>query len=388
MITISNFKDILTSKTGGKPLGKIPNFYSMLYQAMLEMKSKTDIPSAIRTVQLTNPIYTNVNDYAIPSDVTLGGIINLRPIEEDNSFYDYNRGNQRQLGIEKKYGVQNKYATKHNNGIQYLFIDTNTTLPVVINDCESLTSNGTVALYGSSTNLQLDRLQKVSGGASISFANGASSSNGITITGLTAVDLSSQNDMLANVYIPTITNLSGIQLVLGQSASAYYTGAVSTDFFGNALKVGWNFIRIPKTSFTVGLGSPTWTNVTYARVELIGTFTVATEGWRVDSLLAQVGALYEMDYYSNLQFQSVTGTRLDKPSQDADYILLQDDELALFLGYFIEIMAVDLKQLGAGIDVQAYGGARLVDATLQFKIKYPSLRQLAQQTYGYKPYIT
>ena len=76
-------------KTGGKPVSKIPNFYSMLYQAMLMVKSQVDLPSSIRTQQLVNPIYSDVDYYVVPSDLGMMAIINLRPIKPDTSYYDY-----------------------------------------------------------------------------------------------------------------------------------------------------------------------------------------------------------------------------------------------------------------------------------------------------------
>lgn len=387
MITISEFKDILISKAGGKPLGKIPNFYSMVYQAMIDMKAKVDLPSAIRTVQLTNPIYSEIDNYTLPNDVQLGAILNLRPITPDSSFYDYGRANSRQLKIEQKFGTQNKYAIRNNNGMQYLFVDTKTTSPLVIHSCDSLTNNGAVTEVGVSNSVAVDTLQKISGGASLTFNSGVGSSNGLQVIGMTAIDLTTQKDILLQVYAPSVSNFTGIQVRIGQSGSDYYTGAVASDFFGDALKVGWNLVKIPKASFMVGGGTPTWSNVTWVAVDLLGTLG-AVNGWRLDSILAQVGSIYEIDYYSNLQFLNNLGVRKAKPTDDADTIILQDDELSLFLGYFIEIMAVDLKQAGAVIDVQEYGGAKLIANTNEFKFKYPSQRQLPQTTYGHKPYIT
>lgn len=387
MLQISNFKDIILSKAGGKPLGKIPNFYSMLFQAMTELRSKTDIPSSIRTTQLTNPIYSDVDTYPLPIDVTLGGIINLRPITADDSFYDFNRLGQRQYKVEQKYNVANRYATRNINGVQYLMLNNTTTSPTIINTCDSLTANGTVGLFGLATNLLSDSLQKVAGIASISFQANIGASNGIQITGMTAINASSLNDFLAYVYLPTLTNVTGVRLSYGQSASAYYTASIATDFFGNALSLGWNLIKIPKTSFGVGAGSPNWTSVTFLRAEILGTFATAVDGFRFDAFSVQSGSLYEIDYYSNYQFQSMAGTRLDKPTADTDYIIVTDDELSLFLGFFLEIMSVDLKQSGAVIDVQEYGGARLIEKTAEFKIKFPSQRQLPTTNYGYRPYI-
>ena len=147
MITVAQLKDILGSKTGGKPVSKIPNFYSMLYQAMLMVKSQVDLPSSIRTQQLVNPIYSDVDYYVVPQDLGMMAIINLRPIKPDTSYYDYHNFSQRQFTIENKFdstsNFTRRYSIKYKDGTPYILISGIGEVPVVINNCESLTANGT-----------------------------------------------------------------------------------------------------------------------------------------------------------------------------------------------------------------------------------------------------
>lgn len=390
MISITNFKDIILSKSGGKPLAKIPNFYSMLYEAMLEVKSNVDLPSAIRTQTLTNPLYTDVQNYVIPNDITLNGIINIRPITADTSMYDFTSISARQFRVESKFqtdGLPPRYASRYKDGIQSLLINANTTSPVLINACESLTVSGTWALFGVSTTLALDSLVKAVGTSSISFTCGVGSSNGVQVTSMPAVDVSNETDLLLYVYIPNATALAsvtGIRYSIGQNTSNYYSATVTTDFFGNALAVGQNLIKIPRTSFAVGLGSPTF-NLTFARVEILGTFATAQSGFHVDNLVGQIGALYEMDYYSDYQFVDISGNRIAKPTADTDQLVLQGDEIKLFKRAFVEIMATDLKQAGATVDLTVYGTSKLSNEYEMFKFKYPSQRQLVTTQYSKRP---
>jgi len=182
MVSITDFKDILISKSGGKPLGKVSNFYSILWQAMSKVKKNVDLPSAMRTVQLTNPVYTDVRMYPLPSDVSLNGIIALRPIVPNDSYYDFTNLNQRQFNNEVKFdynSLSKLYGIRNINGVQYLLINDITTTPVLIQNCDSLTTMGTVALLGVSTDLAVDPLQKVTGANSFSFATGIGAANGI-----------------------------------------------------------------------------------------------------------------------------------------------------------------------------------------------------------------
>jgi len=389
MVSITDFKDILISKSGGKPLGKVSNFYSILWQAMSKVKKNVDLPSAMRTVQLTNPVYTDVRMYPLPSDVSLNGIIALRPIVPNDSYYDFTNLNQRQFNNEVKFdynSLSKLYGIRNINGVQYLLINDITTTPVLIQNCDSLTTMGTVALLGVSTDLAVDPLQKVTGANSFSFATGIGAANGIDGTLIAPIDLSAQNDILAYVYLPTLTNVSGVQFGLGQDSSNYFSGATATDFFGNALKVGWNLVRVPRTSFAITAGAPTWTGVDYWRYEVLGTAVAATAGFRLDSFTGNLGSLFEIDYYSDYQFITATGTRVVKPTGDTDLIVISNsDELDLFTDQFIEIMTVDLKQQGVTVDYQAYGGNRLLASYEAFKFKFPSQRQLMKTIYGTSP---
>ena len=389
MITVSQLKDILGSKAGGKPISKIPNFYSMLYQAMIMVKGQVDLPSSIRTQQLVNPIYSDVDYYVVPSDLGMGAIINLRPITPDTSYYDYHNFSQRQFTIENKFdsttNFTRRYAIKYQDGVPYILISGIGEVPVVINNCESLTANGTFAVYGVASDIALDTVQKYSGNGSISFKVNNGSDQGIQNTDMTSIDLTEENDIFYAVYMPTVTGVTGVRLGIGQSTGSYYTATSTTDFFGNALHTGWNLISVAKSAFTAGVGSPTWTGVIFARFEVLGTFAVGTTGFRFDNLVANVGVLMEFDYYSDYSFASSSMAFKAIPTSDSDLIVMDATELPLLINQFTEIMAVDLKQSGATIDYSAYGGKNLRDMYDQFKIDFPSQRQLMITKYSNRP---
>jgi len=383
MITITQFKDILISKSGGKPLGKVANFYSILWQAMMKVKKNVDIPSAMRTAQLTNPVYTDIKQYPLPADVSLNGICTLRPIIPNDVYYDFANVNQRQLGVEEKFNyTSRRYGVRNINGTQMLKIEDNTTSPTVISAGDTVTG---VTAIGVTTNIALNYLQVKSGTSSVSFDVGIGTSNGIKGTLTTAVNLSTSKDILMWLYLPTATRFSAVTIKIGQSTAAYFTGTTAVDFFGNALVDGWNLVRIPVSSFTTGAGSPNWTSVTYWEVDIVGTYASVVAGFCIDSLVGQVGALYEIDYYSDYQFQSLAGTRIAKPTTDTDSIIIAGDEIDLFLDQFIEIMTIDLKQQGVQVDYQEYGGNKLQASYLDFKIKHPSMRQLMTTQYAVNP---
>lgn len=389
MITVAQFKDILGSKTGGKPISKIPNFYSMLYQAMLMVKSQVDLPSSMRTQQLVNPIYSDVDYYVVPQDLGMMAIVNLRPITPDDSYYDYHNFSQRQFTIENKFdsasNFTRRYAIKYQDGVPYILISGIGEVPFVINNCESLTANGTWGAYGVASAVALDTMQMYSGNASITFTVNAGGAQGLQNSNMTSVDLTEENDIFYAVYLPTTTGVTGVRLGIGQSTGAYYTATSTTDFFGNALHTGWNLISVAKSAFTAGVGSPTWSGVVFAQFEVLGTFATSTSGFRFDNLVANVGVLMEFDYYSDYSFASSSMAFKAMPTADSDYIVMDATELPLLINQMTEIMAVDLKQSGATVDYSAYGGKNLRDMYDQFKIDFPSQRQLMITKYANRP---
>lgn len=388
MIQISTFKSLISSKLGGKPVSKMSSFYSTLFEAMIRVKGAVDLPSSIRTTQLTNPVYSNIDKYVIPSDLGMQGIINLRPITPDNSFYDYQNFSQRQFGIENKYDTHSftkRYALRYQDGVPYLNISGTGTAPTIISDCESLTSNGSWGVYGVSSDIGVDSLQVYAGTSSLAFTVNAGGAQGIENSTLSAVDLSLQNDIFFAVYLPTLTGFTGVRMSLGQSTGQYYVATATSDFFGNALKVGWNLVRISKSSFSAGVGSPVWTGIIFSRLEILGTFTVSTSGFRLDNLVANVGILMEIDYYSDYSFASSSMSFKEMPTDDSDYIVMDGTELPLLINQFIEVAAVDLKQNGAATDYSAYGGKVLKDMYDEFKLQYPSQRQLMITKYSNRP---
>ena len=93
----------------------------------------------------------------------------------------------------------------------------------------------------------------------------------------------------------------------------------------------------------------------------------------------------EFDYYSDYSFASSSMAFKAMPTSDSDYVVMDGTELPLLINQFTEIMAVDLKQSGASVDYSAYGGKNLKDMYDQFKIDFPSQRQLMITKYSNRP---
>lgn len=378
-IPLSTLKNALLSKTGARALSSISNLNSVLYEVVSTIRSNIDLPSSIRVEQLTQPLYTSPNAYILPDDCDLEALIQLRPVTKDALQQYYNMEYPSQFLVERR---TNRLAVSHKDGKQYLLSSVATTSPVVIHSCEDNSTNGVWNAGGNVTNVAVDTLQKIQGAGSISFDVGLLTNNYIENTTMTSVDLDEYKAILFWVYLPSVpVALTSFTLRLGQDSSNYYSASVSQTFFGSALSEGWNLLSINKSSFAA-TGSPDWDGIVYSRFIIDGNFTSALSGVRLDSIIANIGELFEIEYYSTYQFVGNTGARKLIPDAASDSIILHDKEYPLFLRQFSEITGVDIRPASAGMEVSVYGGNSIQRMYQTFREKFPSRKMIQATDYG------
>lgn len=378
-IPLSTLKNALLSKTGARALSSIGNLNSVLYEVISTMRLNVDLPSSIRVQQLTQPLYTSPNAYILPNDFDLEALIQLRPVTKDVLQQYYNMEYPSQFLIERK---TNRLAISHKDGEQYLLSSVQTTAPITIHSCEDNTTNGTWVAGGNVTNVEADTLQKIQGKGAISFDVGNLTNNYIENTTITPVDLTPYKSVLFWVYLPSVPDgLTGFTVRVGQDSVNYFSGSVSQTFFGTAIAQGWNLFSIGIENM-VATGLPALSGVDYVRLTVDGNLSVATKGFKLDSIIANIGEMFEIEYYSTYQFIGLDGTRKIMPNQASDSIILHDKEYPLFLRQFSEITGVDIRPASAGMEVSVYGGNSLQRQYMAFKERYPSRRMMQMTDYG------
>jgi len=200
-------------------------------------------------------------------------------------------------------------------------------LESVINECDSLTANGTWAVVAgtAATNITRDATNYVNGSASLNFdfdTSGATAS--INNTDMNDVDLTDfeGQDVFAWVYIPSIgTSITNFILRWGSDDTAnYYTTTVTTNNEGQAFYVGWNLLRFAwPTSAT---GSPSITAVDSLRfiVTLGSTPGSAITDWRLDFVVARRGEINDVLYYSKYGWQDSDETYKENATATTDFL--------------------------------------------------------------------
>lgn len=388
MITISELKDILVSKAGGKPLSKVSNFYALCYQAMYRLKGKVDLPSSLKSAELYNPIYTGVNRYILPQDVALGKIIGVRPIIEKNTdIYFNDRISGGQFNNELKYNYLDRYTVLNKDGEQSILINKEISQPLVIHNCDDNTSNGTFTTLTGAENLEINTLKVKSGDGSISFDLTASD-GGIENALLNSINISDYKDLLFYIDIPDVTNLDSVTFKIGNNSLQHKYSVVTKNFDNKSIQKGENLIKIRIKNLIEfnNLLLTDLTNIRYISISLQmkPTFTSPIKEIIVDNIVAVTGALYKIDYYSIYQFKDVNGIWKKMPTIDSDYLMLTEDEIDLYTDFLTSLISIDIKQTGSANDISFYGGNELLLKISDFRRKNPSMIQHMRSTYGSK----
>lgn len=390
MYTVSQFKSLLTGKTGGSTLSDVADFNSTLWLAALRVKSKIDIKGMKRSTTLSSPLYDNITKYALPTD--FAHPIDLLPQigrEGNPGSSNFTSRFSRQFSLR---GELNAMAIDSVDGIEYLLARREPGGNVVtLADFESTT--GWVA-SGDASGLYQETLNYVAGSTAMGFnLSGATGSGVITAAAITAQDFSTwraQDSVFLYVYMPSV--LTSVSLKRGSSSTAYYPVTVTTQQDGSAFRVGWNLLRFSLVG-SVAVGSPNLASTTYLQLTMAYPVGTAISGVVVDSMTDQLGDYYQMPYYSKCCFSDSTGAWIETPVDDNTIINFDTDAITILVFEVLDDLNIELNKKGgrnsafgemdrkyAGT-LGAVGHGGLYD---QYARKYPSERITGQQvTYDF-----
>lgn len=270
-------------------------------------------------------MFDGVYEYALPSDFSY--------IIEPKRPYDlhsprFGHTNERSL-VHWLYGKQT--AIKWARETAYLVIKNDSlTAKQQVNDFESLTDNGTLAISGDGSALAVDQTVYTQGLNSVSFTVTASGgSTTITITGMNQMDLTdvlSKGRFFVDLQCPSAntTALTSVVLRIGNDASNYYSMTATTRHRGDTILGGWGLLSFDATGKTT-TGTVTDTEIDYA-VLIITHGTSGVNGtYRMDNLFGALGSYYQLPYYSLNNVKNDAGTYQEKVTATGDTVLTPPD---------------------------------------------------------------
>ena len=349
MFTIAQIKEHLTGMGHGGSLNKVRNTEALFERAAGKMMLLCKPVETIRVQGLTQTVHDQLQNYSLPSDFL--SAIDLYPQANRGSFDQGTRVGAEQLA--RRLDLDDKvFSIEGDAGSKVLRIDWAGRPAKTLNSMDDYDGNGTWSAVGSASGIQNDTIYKYAGSASVSFDLTATG-DGIQNTGMSAVDLTDEDevaDVIVPIYFGSVSGLTSVTGVWGNDLTTkYWTGVAQTaQSDGTAFRVGWNLIRIPwSTATETGTVTPS----TIDSFKLTIAKSSALTNIRVDNILFVIGYPFDLKYYSKYWFKNSSGTYLSRPTSDDDNATLDNDSLPLYLNFCLIEMAQQMEGADSSFDI-------------------------------------
>ena len=327
--TIAELKVSLAANIHGSTLNKLQDPYDTINRASRKCLLDTDFLYTKRVATLENALYDKVYDYTAPTDLKGNKVIDIRPqvsrFSSDNVQQRYSKDFDRQKNV-------GTFNVEMNSGTKIIRIAKDLDDSAVINEANSLTTNGTWAATAGCENLVADTLNYVSGNASLKFDLTVTTTTGyLENSTMTPVDLSDYEDegaVFMWLYLPDSSILTSVNLKWGDGASSNWNTTVTAQHYG-AFENGWNLLRFDWNGATK-TGTPDSSAINYLKA-LLTYDGVAETDLRIDNIICKMGSIQEIVYYSKYLFQSAAGVWQEECSADDDVINLDTDAYNILL---------------------------------------------------------
>lgn len=346
--------------TGGTSLTR--DFYGAVDEGRRSMLSKIKPPELTRTAYIEQALYDQVDQYATPADMSYEDIINIRSLPEyrnvDTMEYPLEMVYDRRFD-QMRGGSRNIVSVHFNNGIKFLKIYNPRGLPqgrqLVINNANSLTENGTWNVGGNVVNLDIDRLNHITGTAALRFDFNNSSNAGFiqnfTLESVDITDFLQLGAVLTWLDVPVSGVVTSVQITLGSDstnlATDLYQFTVNQPHDNNQFMDGWNLLKFPLDNLTV-VGVPNPKAITYVRFDFTTTGQ-AMAAAHLDNIVARRGVVFEMTYNSAfIIVDAVTGIFKQFATANTDLITLEEAAYQIFMLETAKAILYESYQLGTG----------------------------------------
>lgn len=381
-------QDVFTRLSGmlhGTNLDVLSDQYGVINQAASQILLDLDPLETVRIQQLTNPIYNQVYDYAVPEDLKMNRVIDIRPqinrSPNDKFVQLYNQD----FDLYKQSTWSNSLTIQFNTGVQTIRLNA-PALPqgVVLNTANEVDTNGTWTVTGGS-NLHQNFQTFISAPACLAF-DVPSAANPSTAylenSDMEAIDLTdyvNQGAIFFWVYLPVAANFTSINIRWGENSSNYWDRTLTTTSTGGEFVNGWNLMQANWYGSTE-TGTPDPEQTTYLRISYTYNGT-AMNGIGLDNIVCKLGQFFEIEYYSKYLFSNAAGAFIERASTPTDTINLDVSTENIFLWKAAEIAAQQLLDVGVTTFDIPYYQKNYADSLFLYQRKFPSQVQKAQTSY-------
>lgn len=379
---ISEVRGELEAMLHGTSLGQVVNINGVLNRAARQLLLDIDPQETKRISSMPSPIYYQIFDYAIPSDIKGNKVIDLIPLQQKNKrdiiYSTYNQN----FDVHKMSSPTNEMSVISDSGNKYLRVNyNNKSLSVVLDQVTGINNNGLWVSGGTASNLIVNNQTTNSGLPTVSFdaLTGVATLTNSTLNPQDLTNHFDQGSTFFSLFLPNASLLTSASIKVGSDAANYYESSpLTSQFNGFAFKNGYNQLGVIFSDMAK-VGNPDLSDVKY--VEISAVFSGNSYGVSFMQIQNSLGFLFDIEYYSKYLFRNnITGAWQEKVLDDSDLINLDTESYNLFL-YQAAFLCVQ-QALGqdAGYDTNVFLD-KYNQALIRYKRQYKSELQKVQVPY-------
>ena len=169
-MNLTRIKETLERKFRGVSLDDVQGIsdYSLFKEAAVNLIAEIDPFETIQNDELT--LYHEVYQYASPTSLKDTKVVDIRPQVNRGASEYYRQKFIEEFDRDKR---NKDFSVEYDGGTKILRVARDLGNSLQLNNCDSLTANGTWSTAGGGTNLAIDTLYKAEGSASLNFDIGA-----------------------------------------------------------------------------------------------------------------------------------------------------------------------------------------------------------------------
>lgn len=374
------YSQLLSRINGGikGKIGVLVDARETINQVVREVVSDTDLRSAIRKTALTPNLFTNIFEYACPTDMKGQAIIDIKP-QTDRTQKEYILTTEEEFMVRKD---PNSIAFSDNDMLRKILVNTAVSdESIVLSRLDAVES---WVAFGDAENIERDIHNYVRENASLKFdiSAAAGTTAGVQNSSLTTFDLTdflgATGSVFVWVYITSTTGLTNFILRLGSSSGDYYQKTITTASDGTAFQTGWNLLRFDLTSLTT-VGTPDNDAGAYAAIYMTKeTSKVSESDYAFDSLVLKKGEKNNIFYYSKYGWKTSGGTYIENSTVVSDILNVDTDEFDMIVEKGIAVAGMEVDE----VDAATRAASRYSDKKVTYESRNPSRAKNIMQTYA------
>jgi len=381
-MTVQELKSELEACLHGTSLAQVVNINGVLNRAARQLLLDIDPQETKVIAPMASPIYYQIFDYQIPTDIKGNKVIDLIPLQQKNKrdiiYSTYNQN----FDVHKMSSPTNELTVISDSGNKYIRVNyNNKSLSIVLDQVTGVNNNGLWVAGGTASNLISNSQTTNNGLPTVSFDALAGTAT-LTNSTLEPQDLTNhfdQGSTFFSLFLPNASLLTSASIKIGSDSSNYYESSpLTSQFNGFAFKNGYNQLGVIFADMTK-VGNPDLSDIKY--IEISAVFSGNVYGVSFMQIQNSLGFLFDIEYYSKYLFRNnITGVWQEKVLDDSDLINLDTESYNLFL-YQAAFLCVQ-QALGqdAGYDTNVFLD-KYNQALTRYKKMYKSELQKLQQPY-------